>query len=175
MAVYFRHGSNGAYKSAYVVWFEILPALRAGRIVVTNVEGLKPLEEIEKILGEKFPVTAKLIRIFSRSETGVWLWQNWFNWMPCTALVVIDECQDLYTADVGFKREKSQAVPFENFKDKLPDGFNDLFHECWGKIDVDNLQPGDQDDIGEVETDEQGRILYPFNFYGAFMRHRKYQ
>lgn len=38
MAVYFRHGSNGAYKTAYAVWFEILPALRQGRIVVTNIE-----------------------------------------------------------------------------------------------------------------------------------------
>ncbi|MEF1175109.1 zonular occludens toxin domain-containing protein, partial [Vibrio sinaloensis] len=67
MAVYFRHGSNGAYKSAYAVWFEILPALRNGRLVVTNIEGLKPMETIEKILGEKFPVGAQLIRIFSRS------------------------------------------------------------------------------------------------------------
>ncbi|MCE9832389.1 hypothetical protein LZ675_19485, partial [Vibrio diabolicus] len=28
MAVIFRHGSNGSYKSAYATWFEILPALR---------------------------------------------------------------------------------------------------------------------------------------------------
>ncbi|RZP71667.1 zonular occludens toxin domain-containing protein, partial [Vibrio vulnificus] len=68
MAVYFRHGSNGSYKSAYATWFELLPALRAGRLVVTNIEGLKPLEEIENILGEKFPPSAKLIRIFTRSE-----------------------------------------------------------------------------------------------------------
>ena len=55
MAVYFRHGSNGSYKTAYAVWFEILPALRNGRVVVTNIEGMKPLEKIESLLGEKFP------------------------------------------------------------------------------------------------------------------------
>ncbi|WP_411673631.1 zonular occludens toxin domain-containing protein [Vibrio campbellii] len=42
MAVIFRHGSNGSYKSAYATWFEILPALREGRLVVTNIEGLRP-------------------------------------------------------------------------------------------------------------------------------------
>lgn len=175
MAVYFRHGSNGAYKSAYAVWFEILPALRQGRLVVTNIEGLKPLETIESILGEKFPVGAQLIRIFSRSENGVMLWQNWFNWMPTGALVIIDECQDLYTTDVGFKREKALQRPVEEFFPFLPDGFSDLFHSRWTKVDLSTLDDGDTDDTGGTQVDEEGRLLYPFNFYGAFMRHRKYQ
>ncbi|KIE18740.1 zonular occludens toxin [Vibrio sinaloensis] len=175
MAVYFRHGSNGAYKSAYAVWFEILPALRNGRLVVTNIEGLKPMETIEKILGEKFPVGAQLIRIFSRSEEGVRLWQNWFSWMPIGALVVIDECQDLYTADVGFKREKAQQRPLDDFLPNLPSGFADLFYSRWTKVDLSTLDEGDTDDTGGTQVDEQGRLLYPFNFYGAFMRHRKYQ
>lgn len=175
MAVYFRHGSNGAYKTAYVVWFEILPALRAGRLVVTNVEGMRPMESIEKALGEKFPPGAQLIRIFSREDKGVTLWQNWFSWMPCGALVVIDECQDLYTADVGFKREKAQRQTFETFKDMLPDGFTELFYSRWSKVDPSTLDEMDEDDTGGTQLDEEGRLLYPNNFYGAFMRHRKYQ
>ncbi len=175
MAVYFRHGSNGAYKSAYAVWFEILPALRNGRLVVTNIEGLKPMETIEKLLGEKFPPGAQLIRIFSRSDNGVYLWQNWFSWMPSGALVVIDECQDLYTADVGFKREKAQRKPFEEFVDLLPPEFSELFYSRWTKVDPSTLDEGDTDDTGGTQVDEQGRLLYPNNFYGAFMRHRKYQ
>ena len=107
MAVYFRHGSNGAYKTAYAVWFEIVPALRAGRLVVTNIEGMKPLEEIEKILDEKFPVGAQLVRLFSRDEAMVELWQYWFCWMPTGALVIIDECQDIFTADVGFQEREN--------------------------------------------------------------------
>ncbi len=61
------------------------PALREGRIVVTNIEGLKPKEFIEELLGEKFPDSARLIVIFTRSSEGVMLWQNWFNWMPLGA------------------------------------------------------------------------------------------
>ncbi|HDY7617527.1 TPA: zonular occludens toxin [Vibrio vulnificus] len=175
MAVYFRHGSNGSYKSAYATWFELVPALRAGRLVVTNIEGLKPLEEIENTLGEKFPPTAKLIRIFTRSEEGVLLWQNWFNWMPIGALIIIDECQDLYSPDVGFKREKAIARPLSDFLPLLPENFSGLFHSRWIPCDPENMDDGDTDDTNRTQYDEHGRLLYPFNFYGAFMRHRKYQ
>lgn len=176
MAVYFRHGSNGSYKSAYAVWFEVVPALRAGRLVVTNIEGLKSLQGIEDLLGEKFPASARLIRIFSRSEEGVKLWQNWFCWMPIGALVVIDECQDLFSADVGFKREKSQYIAPEHFKDLLPADFMDLFYSRWLPVPVDQRgDDGEEDDTGRTQYDELGRLVYPFNFYGAFMRHRKYQ
>lgn len=173
MAVYFRHGSNGSYKSAYAVWFEILPALRQGRLVVTNIEGMKPLEELEKLLGEKFPVGARLVRIFSRNDKGVELWQNWYNWMPVTALVVIDESQDLYCKEVGFVREKALARPLSEFLPNLPEGWESLFNQNWDKADT-SLESGDVDDIGETQLDEEGRLLYPHNFYGAFMRHRKY-
>lgn len=176
MAVYFRHGSNGSYKSAYAVWFEVVPALRAGRLVVTNIEGLKSLQGIEELLGEKFPASARLIRIFSRSEEGVKLWQSWFCWMPIGALVVIDECQDLFSADVGFKREKAQYIPVENFKDLLPPDFMDLFYSRWLPVPEDQRgDDGEEDDTGRTQYDDLGRLMYPFNFYGAFMRHRKYQ
>ncbi|OQQ00554.1 zonular occludens toxin [Vibrio campbellii] len=175
MAVIFRHGSNGSYKSAFATWFEILPALREGRLVVTNIEGLRPKESIEKILGETFPASAKLIRIFTRSSEGVHLWQNWFNWMPTGALVVIDECQDLYCPEAGFKREKFLARPFSEFEDILPKGFGELFHSRWLPVDPDSLDESDLDDCERTQLDENNRLLYPFDFYGAFMRHRKYQ
>lgn len=175
MAVSFRHGSNGAYKSAYAVWFEILPALREGRIVVTNIEGLKTKQSIEKLLGEKFPDSAQLIRIFSRSSEGVMLWQNWFNWMPIGAFVVIDECQDLYCPEAGFKREKFLQKPLSEFIDHLPKDFSELFYSRWLPVDPDSFEEGDVDDCERTQLDENNRLLYPFDFYGAFMRHRKYQ
>lgn len=176
MAVSFRHGSNGAYKSAYAVWFEIVPALRSGRLVITNVEGLKSLEGIEKALGEKFPDSARLIRIFSRSEEGVHLWQNWFSWAPIGALLIIDECQDLFTADVGFKREKALYKPVEEFLKYLPSDFSELFYSRWLPVPEEaRNNDGEEDDTGRTQYDETGRLLYPYNFYGAFMRHRKYQ
>ncbi len=59
------------------------------------------------------------------------LWQNWFNWMPLGAFVVIDECQDLYCPEAGFKREKFLQRPFSDFVDYLPKDFADLFYSRW--------------------------------------------
>ncbi len=124
----------------------------------------------------RFPESAQLIRIFSRSEEGVRLWQNWFCWCPIGALIIIDECQDLFTADVGFKREKALYKPMEEFVDDLPDGFSDMFYSRWLPVPEDaRSNDGEEDDTGRTQYDDSGRLAYPYNFYGAFMRHRKYQ
>ena len=40
MAASIFHGPPGSFKSASAFWYEVLPALRAGRVVVTNIEGI---------------------------------------------------------------------------------------------------------------------------------------
>lgn len=174
MAVSFRYGANGSYKSASAVWFDLLPNLRAGRVCITNVEGMQPLETIEKRLGEKFPDTTRLIRISSRNMEGVRLWQNWFCWAPIGSFLLIDECQDLFGKHVGFKMEKQQYRPFDEFEPYLPEGFRSLFESKWQPVDLSSIDPGELDDTGRTQYDETGRLLYPFEFNGAFMRHRKY-
>ncbi|MCD6725491.1 toxin, partial [Vibrio cholerae] len=47
MAIFIRTGANGSYKSAYVAYFVILEALKAGRVVVTNMQGFETLDVIE--------------------------------------------------------------------------------------------------------------------------------
>ncbi|PSU20272.1 toxin [Photobacterium phosphoreum] len=174
MATSFRYGANGSYKSACAVWFDLLPALREGRICVTNVEGMQPLDIIQKRLGEKFPDSTKLIRINSRNKDGIALWQSWFCWMPIGAFVLIDECQDLFGKHVGFKMQNQAYKPFEDFESLLPDGFKKLFYDAWKPVDISTLDAGELDDTGRTQFDEKGRLLYPFEFNGAFMRHRKY-
>lgn len=174
MAVSFRYGANGSYKSACAVWFDLLPNLRAGRVCITNVEGMQPLDVIQKRLGEKFPDSTKLIRISSRNLKGVYLWQNWFSWVPIGSFLLIDECQDLFGKHVGFKMEKQQLKPFSEFEDDLPTGFREFFYSKWQPVDLSQVDDGELDDTGRTQYDDEGRILYPFEFNGAFMRHRKY-
>ncbi|EHU9451544.1 toxin, partial [Vibrio vulnificus] len=111
MAIFIRTGSNGSYKSAYTVYFVIYEALKAGRVVVTNIEGMQPLEVIEKRLNIQFPSTTRLIRIFSRDQDGIELWQHFFCWCPLGALIVIDECQDIFSKNVGFRMDKVMYRP----------------------------------------------------------------
>ena len=97
MATKINYGPAGSYKSSSAVWFERLPALREGRCVVTNVEGLYPLKTIERVLGEKFPDSARLYRISSLTARGRRLWRCWYHWMPIGSYVLMDEAQDIYS------------------------------------------------------------------------------
>ncbi len=38
MAATIFHGAPGSYKSSSAVWFELLPALREGRLVVLSIK-----------------------------------------------------------------------------------------------------------------------------------------
>ncbi|MDF5285872.1 zonular occludens toxin domain-containing protein [Vibrio parahaemolyticus] len=169
-----RTGENGSYKSAYTMWFVILPALKAGRVVVTNFEGMQPLHVIEERLNIKFPSSAKLIRIFSRSQVGVELWQHFFCWCPLNALIVIDECQDIFSKRIGFDDRKVKYRPLSDFLEYLPDWYEDFFNSRHVPVDLSTLKESEIDDLGQAEYDEDGRIIYPMTYNEGFMRHRKY-
>ena len=174
MAITIRTGGNGSYKSAYTAWFTILPALKAGRVVVTNLEGMQPLHIIEERLNIKFPSTAKLIRIFSRSEVGIDLWQHFFCWCPLNSLIVIDECQDIFSKNVGFDGRKIKYRPLSDFLEHLPDWYQEFFNSRHVPVDPNTISECEIDDLGRAEYDEDGRIIYPLTYNEGFQRHRKY-
>ncbi|EDL67033.1 zonular occludens toxin domain-containing protein [Vibrio campbellii] len=174
MATSFRYGHGGSYKSACAVWFDLLPALREGRICITNIHGMQPLEVIEQRLGEKFPDSARLIRISSRNPEGFELWKYFFCWAPIGAFILIDECQQIYSTNAGFKMANIHKRPFTDFEPHLPEGFAELFQSRWLTVDTSSLDNGEIDDCQRTRFDEQGRIIYPENFNNAFMEHRHY-
>ncbi|MDV5168812.1 zonular occludens toxin domain-containing protein [Photobacterium rosenbergii] len=171
MATIIRHGAAGSYKSACAVWFDLLPALRSGRVVVTNVEGMQDIKTIEQRLGERFPVSARIIRISSMSENGIKLWQNWYNWCPVGAMILIDEAQDIYNKTVGFDMARNVYQGIGAFRELLPKGYVDFY-----QAQLNDFKPESVpfDDTGESVIDYQGNVLLPKNFNMAFMRHRKY-
>lgn len=174
MAITIRTGANGSYKSSYVAHFVILEALKAGRVVVTNLEGMQPLDEIERRLDIVFPSTARLIRIFSRDKAGIELWQHFFCWCPIGALIVIDECQDIFSKNIGFRLEKVFHRPLVEFLPFLPRDYESFFYSRYVPVDMSSLDASEIDDRGQAEFDDKGRIIYPFSFNEGFMRHRKY-
>lgn len=181
MAITIRTGANGSYKSAYTSYFTILAALKAGKVVVTNIEGMQPLKSIEKRLNITFPSTAKLIRVTSRDKGGIYLWTHFFCWCPIGATIVIDECQDIFSKNIGFDMKKVFYKPLEEFITKdggkdglLPESYVDFFYSRYIPADMQALEESEVDDRGIAEYDEQGRIIYPHTFNEGFMRHRKY-
>lgn len=174
MAVQIHHGPAGSYKSSSVVWFKIIPALREGRVVVTNVEGMYPMHIIEKRLGESFPESARLFRISSQKKLYKDLWRRWFHWMPLGALVVIDEVQDVYTREqTDWKESDLDLKPLSFYSDVLPPELYKLSHDTHLTFKPE-IDESTTDDTGELILDENGLIIYPPSMNEAFMRHRKF-
>lgn len=171
MAVAIYHGAAGSYKTASAVWFQILPALRAGRCVVTNIEGMKTLDEIERNLGERFPMSAKIIRILSNNENGLFLWQNFYSWAPLGSLIVIDEAQDIYNKTVGFDLPKNKLIPIDSFSNLLPAGYLEYYYRIFNSF---TCPEAFTDDTGFSTVDANGRAVLPLNYNSALMTHRHY-
>jgi zona occludens toxin len=174
MAAKIFHGAPGSYKSASAFWFEVLPALRLGRVVVTNIEGVLTKESIEMELDEVFPESADIWRLSSQTEDGLFLWRRWFWWMPVKAFIIIDEVQDVFPNDAKvFKPEDLDSKGIESIKNLLPKKFYDHY-----KVAIKDFKPdlseGTSDDTGQTILDENGDILYPRLMREANMRHRKY-
>ena len=174
MAIVIEHGHNGSYKSSSVIWYRLLPALRQGRLVVTNVAGMYPLHKIEEFLGEKFPETARLFRMSSQDPRYQKLWRVWHHWMPIGAFVFIDECQDIYDRDVFSGKSEYDIQPIEYYDSILPADFISLYRERLDTYRPDHLEECDMDDTGRVVFDGEGRIIYPTTPKESFMRHRHY-
>lgn len=177
MASVIFHGDPGSYKTASAVWFEMLPALRSGRCVVTNIEGLFDLETIQKELGETFPDEAQLWRISTLNKTGENLMARWFHWLPAGALLLIDEVQNIYS-----DKDRKELTDFNVALPGQPDtvdiiSANDLPEALrdYSISVVDDIKDdGYTDDLGLTERDNNGHIRYPLNIKDALMRHRKF-
>ena len=173
MAVVIRHGPNGSYKSASAVWYDLLPALRQGRICITNLEGCYPLEEIAKRLGETFPDTTRLYRINIIHDDALRLWRRWFHWAPVGSFILMDEVQDIYP-DRSWKESDLDYQPIETYKDQLPPGLIEDYYAAIEACKPEQFDSCDYDDTGALLFDEEGRIVYPRTLNGAFKRHRKF-
>ncbi|PKQ75968.1 zonular occludens toxin domain-containing protein [Aeromonas sobria] len=173
MAVIIRHGPNGSYKSASAVWYDLLPALRQGRICITNLEGCYPLEDIEKRLGEKFPDSTRLYRINIIHDDALRLWRRWFHWAPVGSFILMDEVQDIYP-DKSWKESDLDYQPIETYKEQLPSGLIEDYYSALDACKPEQFESCDYDDTGSLLFDESGRVVYPKTLNGAFKRHRKF-
>jgi len=174
MAAKIFHGAPGSFKSASAVWFEMLPALRAGRVVVTNIEGMLTKESIEIELNEVFPDSADIWRLSSQTEKGLFLWRRWFWWMPVKAFIIMDEVQDVFPSDAKvFKPEDLDSEGIDSIKNHLPEKYYN-YSVSERKKFTPETDEGSTDDTGELILDDDGFILYPKLMREANMRHRKY-
>lgn len=89
------HGDPGSYKTSSLVNDYLVPAVKSGRVVVTNIRGVKTPQEISDIY--KFPLhpDSQIITV-DFNEEGFNLIARFFHWAPLGALILMDEGQRVY-------------------------------------------------------------------------------
>lgn len=130
-----HHGPPGSYKSFGVLQDEAIPALQAGRTVVTNVRGFDSIETIEQALNIDIPDSAELITIPHNKE-GFEAMARFYHWAPKGALIFMDEGQRIYSTrlksltEFDYPGGKVQAEK-DGRPATLEDAFDQHRHHNW--------------------------------------------
>ncbi len=106
MATSIHHGPPGSYKSFTLVQRFAIPALKEGRVVVTNVRGFDDLERVkDQFPDDEFHPEADIIWVDTKTAEGRKFMSQWWHWVPFGALIIIDEVQQVYPDRRDFKLE----------------------------------------------------------------------
>lgn len=106
MATSIHHGPPGSYKSFTLVQRFAIPALKEGRVVVTNIRGFDDVDRVrEQFPDDEFSPNADIIWVDTKTVEGRKFMSQWWHWVPFGALIIIDEVQQIYPDRRDFKLE----------------------------------------------------------------------
>lgn len=95
MSIKIHHGPNGSYKTAGAVQDDMIPAWKAGRVIVTNVRGVSA-DRFAQVLGVDVSEGGDVIHVDTSTSEGRRRMATWFHWAPPGALVFVDEAQAIW-------------------------------------------------------------------------------
>ncbi len=94
MSIKIHHGPNGSYKTSGAIQDDAVPALKDGRVIITNVRGFT-LERAYQVFPD-LPNTAEIINLDLESLEDLEKMRTWFQWAPRGAFLIFDETQLLF-------------------------------------------------------------------------------
>jgi len=94
MSIKIHHGPNGSYKTSGAIQDDAVPALKEGRVIITNVRGFT-LERAYQVF-PNLPNTAEIINLDLESLADLDRMRSWFQWAPRGAFLIFDETQLLF-------------------------------------------------------------------------------
>lgn len=94
MPIKIHHGPNGSYKTSGAVWDDAVVAMKAGRVLITNVRGMST-ERCLALLPD-LPESFELININTQTVEGLHQARTWFHWAPKDAFLIFDEPQTIF-------------------------------------------------------------------------------
>jgi len=96
MSILIYSGAPGSYKTSSAVQEQVIPAIKQGRVIVTNIRGLTR----ESCLTEypDAPDTFDVLHVDTSTKEGRDKFARFFHWAPLGALILVDEGQFVFPA-----------------------------------------------------------------------------
>ena len=91
MAIKIHHGPNGSYKTSGAIQDDAVRALKAGRLIITNIRGFT-LERVLQVMPE-LPESVDIINLDLEVRADMEKMRSWFQWAPRGAFIIFDETQ----------------------------------------------------------------------------------
>lgn len=160
MPIKIHWGSNGSYKSSGALQDDVIPELKRGRVVITNVSGFT-LDSVKAVYSD-IPDTAEVINLpLDKAETMLLL-RFVLYWAPVGALIIFDETQLIFS-----KRWSAKQVLDMFGHGEIPI-VPETVLECRTKYEhLNRAYDSDDKDWFQVDRDD-----YPINWDDSWTRHR---
>ena len=100
MSIKIHHGPPGSYKTSGAVADDFIPAVLAGRHIITNVRGLESESNVRGVLegkGMSVPESFRLTFIDSGDSEQMEMLRRFWHWSPDGAFFLIDEVQEVWS------------------------------------------------------------------------------
>lgn len=125
------HGDPGSYKTSTLISDYLVSAIQQGRHVVTNIRGVKTVEEIAEIYGFELPDSSQ-ITLVPFNEVGFEQMARFFHWVPEGALILMDEGQRVYPTRLRDFKEYDLKSPQDDKRPRtVEDAFDSHRHMNW--------------------------------------------
>lgn len=95
MSIKIHHGAPGSYKSSGAIHTDVMPAIKAGRHIVTNVRGFTA-ERCREVLGKAVPDDFQVTYIETESQEGRDHFSRFYHWAPKGVFFLVDEVQRIF-------------------------------------------------------------------------------
>ncbi|MCZ2982632.1 hypothetical protein NYY70_20860, partial [Acinetobacter baumannii] len=78
MSIKIHHGPNGSYKTSGAIQDDAVPALKEGRLIITNVRGFT-LERVLQVMPD-LPESVDIINLDLEQQADMERMRTWFQW-----------------------------------------------------------------------------------------------
>ncbi|MDH1283761.1 hypothetical protein N5C56_24270 [Pseudomonas chengduensis] len=139
MAIKIHHGPNGSYKTSGAIQDDLVPALKAGRLIITNIRGLTR-DRVFSVFPDT-PSSLEIINLDLEDIDDMERMRVWWQWAPRGAFIIFDETQLIFLKswrDADLKKFDYPGGPEQAKADSRPINWLDAWtrhrHFNWDVI-----------------------------------------